>query len=306
MKVPNEILFDNAPVPSPKESHLQAESVLYSPETGGRQQVGPSQEKAPDGRVTGTHNELLLLHAIERLGHSTSWQLSMMSRLSRRSVQRVLKRLQDRRMVSMKRLPDGDPVYVMRQAGASELSLHLGREVRRTNDDASFIKSRLWRHRKLANDTACELSQRHPVLTEREIQAGRNPAGRRDILPGKVPDLMFKTSDGWTWVEVERAWKKRREYRRLIHTVEMITKPKLERRPGPMLAGDAISSIVFLVSDELEARRHITRFSKHYNLQAGYDIPDHLIAYFRSVGVMWWERRYLRFDDAATLFYSYC
>lgn len=252
---------------------------------------GEEQEAVPDGREIAAENEFFILRAIHRLGHATSWQISYMSGLNRRSVQRVIKRLSQQNMLASAKLPNGEPVYLLRQAGADELSLNWQRKVKRTNDDYGFIRSRLWKHRKLANDAAAALSQNFQVYTEREIQTGRNPARRREILPGKVPDLLYldhlESGNGWVWVEIERAYKKRSNYKHLIKTAEMIAMPREGARP--MLGRKPILYFALLAEDLDEAKRHVRRFMRQYNVKKDEPLQEHLGRYLESVYVIYWS-----------------
>ena len=282
MKVPKSLLFQQPPQQPPRKPDRATTSTPDTPPSGGGCH---EREKAPDGRLTASENAVKVLRVIERIGHATSQQIAWMSGLNRRSVQRVLKRLNKQKMVSSARLPNGDPVYMMRQAGADELSIQLHREVRRTNDDQRFIESRIWKHRKLANDAAAELSQHYGVYTEREIQRGKVPGGRREILPGKVPDMMLeRATNEWIWVEVERSWKKRSDYMRLIKTLEIIAAGKSIPFGEGQIVGTGI-----LVESYQQARLHVSRLLKHFNRDDPDDIPEHLIGLFNAVSIMWFD-----------------
>lgn len=167
-----------------------------------------------DKRLIGERNTLAILGFVHRFGWLTSRMLSALvwptASQAPAMARRTVKALVDDGMLLRRPLPDGGDCYTLSAAGArflndaagtlasSGASLPLGNPVHRACSNWYLIHH-------LNDGTA--------VWTEHEIQTGSAPF---TTIDGKVPDGLLELDEGLVWVEVENAWKNRKERQKVV------------------------------------------------------------------------------------------
>jgi hypothetical protein len=143
---------------------------------------------------------------------------------------RLARRLAERQLVLLRRLPDGaGQALVLASAGARLLtengvSALTGKDLGKTFNEA-WIPSSSWRHDILAHAVLCDLHRRgYQVIPEAEIR-------RLEGTATKLPDGLAKSpgNDGsWLMLEVENARKSGPNMNRLAETVVRVANGEYE------------------------------------------------------------------------------
>ena len=123
---------------------------------------------------------------------------------------RIVKALADEGLVLKRPLPEGIHCYTLSAAGARFLADTIGIQAK---SGASLPLGNTI-HRACSNSyVISQMLAGFVVWTEHEIQCGRAPFTSVD---GKVPDVLVETEYGLLWVEVENAWKNRKEREKVV------------------------------------------------------------------------------------------
>jgi hypothetical protein len=166
--------------------------------------------------------------------------------------QRTLRRLKDARMVLTTNGPDGSTVYALAEAGSR--SLHaLGIEAASGKDAVRGISPAYFRHRCISNEVAIAgIVQGLRVSTEREIARGCWLGGETGIA-GKKPDVLWRSREAWTWIEVQRSRHSVRDYSQLLSWFDSVA--AAIARPGTQIAWKmTLRRIIFICSTAFEAK----------------------------------------------------
>lgn len=167
-----------------------------------------------DKRAIGEKNTLELLNYINRFGWLTSFDLAKLiwgtAKQSLPLARRAIKGQIEAGHLIRRKLPDGGYCYVLSAAGARFLTKSLG--VKASSGATLALGNHV--HRTCSNGYLIHhILQGIKVYTEYEIQTGRSPVVS---VGGKVPDGLIEFDEGVVWVEVENAWKNRKERERIV------------------------------------------------------------------------------------------
>ena len=167
-----------------------------------------------DKRIIGERNTVAILTFLYRFGWLTSRMLSALvwptARQAPAMARRAVRSLVDDKLILRRSLPEGGECYVLSASGARFLN------------DATGISATGGASLPLGNPThrACanwhligHINEGSKVWTEHEIQTGRAPVVSVD---GKIPDGLVELPEGMLWVEVENAWKNRKERAKVV------------------------------------------------------------------------------------------
>ncbi|MEX3856306.1 hypothetical protein AB3X94_19930 [Paraburkholderia sp. BR10923] len=162
-----------------------------------------------DKRIIGERNTLAILGYLHRFGWLTSRMIAALvwptAKQSPAMARRAVRALADDGIVLRRPLPDGGDCYTLSAAGARLLNEAAGLKAR---SGASLPLGNTV-HRACANWYVIHhINEGTTVWTEHEIQSGRAPIVSVDC---KVPDALLDMQEGLVWVEVENAWKNRKE-----------------------------------------------------------------------------------------------
>ncbi|MFL9922596.1 hypothetical protein PQR75_46800 [Paraburkholderia fungorum] len=168
-----------------------------------------------DKRIIGERNTLAILAHLNRFGWLTSRMLSALvwptARQAPAMSRRAVKALVDDKLILRRPLPEGGDCYTLSAAGARVLNEAAGL----TATSGASLPLGNTVHRACANWYVIgHINEGTAVWTEHEIQTGRAPVVSVD---GKVPDALLDTPFGLVWVEVENAWKNRKERAKVVH-----------------------------------------------------------------------------------------
>lgn len=167
-----------------------------------------------DKRIIGERNTLAVLSHLHRFGWLTSRMVAALvwpnAKQAPAMARRAVKALADEKLVLRRPLPDGGDCYTLSAAGARSLNEALG--LGATSGASLPLGNAV--HRACANWFVIgHIHEGTTVWTEHEIQTGRAPIVSVD---GKVPDALVDTPFGCIWVEVENAWKNRKERAKVL------------------------------------------------------------------------------------------
>lgn len=226
----------------------------------------------PDGRVVARENEMRALRALHRFGWLRTRDVAALvfSRWATkpaatpslapvvatdsgvRMAQRTLRRLKAVRMVLATLGPDGSTVYALAEAGTRALQA-MGIQAASGKDAVRGISSAYFRHRCIANELAIAgIVQGFRVSTEREIARGLWAGGEGGIA-GKKPDVLWRSRDAWTWIEVQRSRHNARDYALLLTWLGFMA--TATARPDARIAGGVtLRQIVFVCTAAFETK----------------------------------------------------
>lgn len=170
---------------------------------------------------------------------------------------RNLRKLLDEKLIICRTLPDGGECYLLGVKGARLLqdaegvsavsgqNLPLGNALHRACANWCLIK---------------KLQEGFSVWTEYEIQTGRAPFSSFD---GKTPDGLIETEEGLVWLEIENAWKNRKERQKIVTLAERYLGGVTQTR----LASGAFLFRLLVVSTNEDALRYmVSSFRESWQL----------------------------------------
>jgi hypothetical protein len=167
-----------------------------------------------DNRTIGERNTHSILFYLHRFGWLTSRMISALvwpsAKQAPSMARRAVKALADDKLILRRPLPDGGDCYTLSAAGARVLNETTG--LAATSGASLPLGNTL--HRACSNWYVIgHINDGTTVWTEHEIQTGHAPVVSVD---GKVPDALLDTPFGFVWVEVENAWKNRKERAKVV------------------------------------------------------------------------------------------
>lgn len=200
----------------------------------------------PDSRIIAAENELRVLELAWRMGWARASDFayavwphgSQAAAMARRTVSRLL-----RRDELIGALSQHGPVYGLGRPGARRLiaaGVHdaNGQPPTSSKDALRGARERNAPHRMLCNEIALYLQRRHPdtqIVFERELLARRWPL-HKDLT--KTPDaLQLFPPHHACWIEVERAYKNRQDFDRLVQHLLRLGDNPLDGEPLPVGGG---------------------------------------------------------------------
>lgn len=214
---------------------------------------------ALDNKLKGEQNRLAILTNLHRFGWLTSTMLAALvwptSSQGMAMTRRMLRTLLDAKLILKRPFGGGPECITLSAAGARLLAEQCG--IKATSGASLQLGNVL--HRACSNWYVIgQMTQGLTAWTEHEIQTGHAPL---HSVAGKVPDALIETGYGLIWVEVENAWKNRREREKVLHFCTQhlsatASIPMAELAPGHYLFR------VVVVSTTSEALRAIVRTCK--------------------------------------------
>jgi len=214
---------------------------------------------ALDNKLKGEQNRLAILTNLHRFGWLTGHMLATLvwptSSQGMAMTRRTLRTMLDAKLILKRPLGEGQECITLSAAGARLLTEKYGINA---SSGASLQLGNVL-HRACSNWYVIgQMAQGLTAWTEHEIQTGHAPL---HSVAGKVPDALIETGYGLIWVEVENAWKNRREREKVLHFCTQhlsstASQPMVELAPGQYLFR------VVVVSTTSEALRAIVRTCK--------------------------------------------
>lgn len=227
-----------------------------------------------DGRQIARENEIRCLRALHRFGWlrtrdlaNLCWQrwpskpsgplaLGPMqpSASALRMAQRTISRLTGARCVIRARGPDGGVIYALSEGGVRTLKA-AGFDAISGKDLVRGYSASYYRHRCIANDIAISaIVQGFRASTEREIAQGLWLGGEAGIA-GKRPDVLVRSSNQITWVEVERSRKNAKDYAALLRWLSKVLHDGASRDGSRLLnLGQGWGRVVFVCTPAFERK----------------------------------------------------
>jgi len=211
-----------------------------------------------DGRQIGRENEFRCLRALHRFGWMRTrdlaglcWQrwltrpsgpLSLArvepAASALRMAQRTMRRLRDASLVITSQAPDGSTLYALTEGGARVLR-DAGIKAGSGKYVVRGFSSAFFRHRCISNQIAITaIVQGFRVSTEREIAQGLWLGGEPGIQ-GKRPDVLVRSGNQVSWVEVERSRKNANDYKALLAWLDKVLRD-MKRPDGAQLLGPGL------------------------------------------------------------------
>lgn len=217
-----------------------------------------------DKRLIGERNTLAVLTYLHRFGWLTSRMLSALvwatAKQAPAMARRAVNALTEGRLILRRPLPEGGDCYTLSAAGGRYLNDTTGVVA---NSGASLPLGNTV-HRACANWFLIRhLSAGTAVWTEHEIQSGRAPVVTVD---GKVPDGLVELAEGMIWVEVENAWKNRRERAKVVR---FCTRHLLAgNRLGELVPGQYLYRVAIVGTTEEAVQAMVRTFAEAHALGA--------------------------------------
>lgn len=211
-----------------------------------------------DGRQVARENEVRVLRALHRFGWLRTRDLAGLcwlrwltrphgpASLARvvptasalRMAQRTLNRLRDGNLVIHSQAPDGSILYALSEGGSRVLK-DAGIAAASGKYLVRGFSSAYFRHRCIANEIAITgVVQGFRASTEREIAQGLWLGGATGIA-GKRPDVLLRSGNQATWIEVERSRKNTKDYKALLVWLGKILRD-MQRPEGAQLLGPGV------------------------------------------------------------------
>jgi hypothetical protein len=225
----------------------------------------------PDGRAVAREHETRVLRALHRFGWLrtrdvaalifTRWASRPVAHPSLapvvgtasalRMAQRTLRRMKDARLVLAAMGPDGSTVYALAEGGTRVLQ-SIGIVAGSGKDAVRGISPGHFRHRCISNEVAIAgIVQGLRVSTEREISRGLWVGGDAGVA-GKRPDVLCRSGDAWTWVEVQRSRYNVRDYAQLFAWLRALN---VAASGGAFQFGSGtLRHVVFICNGAMEAK----------------------------------------------------
>ena len=250
-----------------------------------------------DKRIIGERNTVAVLTFLYRFGWLTSRMLSILvwptAKQAPAMARRAVRGLVDDKLILRRSLPEGGDCYVLSATGARFLN------------DATGLAATSGASLPLGNPThrACanwflvgHINDGNAVWTEHEIQTGRAPLVAVD---GKVPDGLVELPEGMLWVEVENAWKNRKERAKVVAFCRRQLLPGFqlaELAPGRYLrrvvivgtTGEALRAMVRSFADAHETARLSESQAADIELVL-LPVDKNLVAGPTVTGSLWWD-----------------
>lgn len=169
---------------------------------------------AQDKKLKGEQNKLSSLKFLHRFGWLTAPMLAALvwpnASQGLAMARRTLVGMLDAKLVLKRNLPEGLECFTLSASGARMLTEQTG--IKASSGASLLLGNAL--HRACGNWYLIEkINLSLTVWTEHEIQSGHAPVHR---VGGKVADGLVATEYGLLWVEVENAWKNRRERSKVV------------------------------------------------------------------------------------------
>ena len=250
-----------------------------------------------DKRIIGERNTVAILTFLYRFGWLTSRMLSALvwptARQAPAMARRAVRSLVDDKLILRRSLPEGGECYVLSASGARFLNDATG--ISATGGASLPLGNAL--HRACANWYLINhLSAGDVVWTEHEIQTGRAPVVSVD---GKIPDGLVELPEGMLWVEVENAWKNRKERAKVVDFCRRQLLPGFqlaELAPGHFLrrvvivgtTGEALRAMVRSFEDAHETARLSESQAADIELVL-LPVDKNLVAGQPVTGSLWWD-----------------
>lgn len=251
-----------------------------------------------DKRITGERNTLAILTYLSRFGWLTSRMISALvwptASQAPALARRAVRALADDKLILRRPLPEGGgDCYGLSATGARFLreatgisatggaSLPLGNPVHRACANWYLVR---------------HINEGSTVWTEHEIQTGRAPVVSVD---GKIPDGLVELPEGMLWIEVENAWKNRKDRAKVVDFCRRQLLPGFqlaELAPGRYLrrvvivgtAGEALRAMVRSFADAHETARLSEGQAADIELVL-LPVDKNLVAGQPVAGSLWWD-----------------
>lgn len=169
---------------------------------------------AQDKKLKSQQNKLAILQFLARFGWLTAPMVAALvwptSAQGQAMARRTLAGMHDTKWVLKRPLIEGLDCYTLSAAGARILSEQT--DIRASSGASLLLGNPI--HRACSNWYLIgQINHGLQVWTEHEIQSGHAPLHH---VNGKVPDGLVASEYGLLWIEVENAWKNRREREKIV------------------------------------------------------------------------------------------